>query len=302
MYLITLFNIWLFAALHGWQDNCGTFDAMIPKLPENYYIVAIDFPGHGLSSHLPAGSPYNDIIFVVELERVIQKLGWKDKPFTLLGHSMGAAIALFYACLYPKSVQRIIALDMIKPLTFQRDNLAAKTREGIEQFLQLEAKTMKTENASLTNGNGNTSIPTYNFDEAVKKLIQAHSIFGLITEEGAKCLLKRGSKSLPDDPEKFYFTRDNRLKAMLFQRMDYESLVHYFKQLNCELLIVKAENGVKLDPDNVSDLYIELYSKQCSRFEYAKVPGGHHVHLCQPENVYPIVEKFISGQHQNGTS
>ncbi|KAH9392475.1 hypothetical protein TYRP_005554 [Tyrophagus putrescentiae] len=287
-------------ALHGWQDNCGTFDALIPKLPENYYIVAIDFPGHGLSSHLPAGSPYNDIIFVVELERVIQKLGWKERPFTILGHSMGAAIALFYACLYPKAVQRIVALDMIKPLTFQRENLAAKTREGIEQFLQLEAKTMKAEtltNGATTNGGGSSSagIPTYDFDQAVVKLIQAHS--------GAEYLLKRGSKSLPGDPGKVYFTRDNRLKAMLFQRMDYESLIHYFAQLDCELLIVKAEKGVKLDPDAVSDLYIELYTRQCSRFEYAKVPGGHHVHLCQPDNVYPIVAKFISGeQYQNGTS
>lgn len=267
--------------------------------------MAIDFPGHGLSSHLPAGSPYNDIIFVVELERVIQKLGWKERPFTILGHSMGAAIALFYACLYPKSVQRIVALDMIKPLTFQRENLAAKTREGIEQFLQLEAKTMKADSVSLTNGGGvdvNSAIPTYDFDQAVSKLIQAHSVFGQITREGAEYLLKRGSKSLTSDPNKVYFTRDNRLKAMLFQRMDYESLIHYFKQLNCELLIVKAEKGVKLDPDTVSDLYIELYSKQCSRFEYAKVPGGHHVHLCQPDNVYPIVAKFISGVHQNGTS
>ena len=218
---------------------------------------------------------------------------------------LGAAVGLFYACLFPKSVERIIALDMIKPLTFPSNKLAAKTREGIEQFLQLEAKTMSTNN-SVTNGSAdssptNSSIPLYDLDQAVIKLIQAHSVFGQITPEGAKLLLIRGSKPSSKDPNKVYFTRDNRLKAMLFQRMDNDALVNYFNQLNCELLIVKAENGVKLDPEEVSNRFIELYSKQCARFELVKVPGGHHVHLCEPEHVYPKIINFIGHiTYQNG--
>lgn len=45
-------------ALHGWQDNAGTFDRLIPLLPPNLAILAIDMPGHGLSSHLPTGQFY----------------------------------------------------------------------------------------------------------------------------------------------------------------------------------------------------------------------------------------------------
>lgn len=40
-------------ALHGFQDNAGTFDELINLLPANLSILAIDFPGHGQSSHLP---------------------------------------------------------------------------------------------------------------------------------------------------------------------------------------------------------------------------------------------------------
>ena len=32
-------------ALHGWQDNAGTFDKLIPMLPSNSYIVCLDFVG-----------------------------------------------------------------------------------------------------------------------------------------------------------------------------------------------------------------------------------------------------------------
>ncbi|KAH9493537.1 hypothetical protein DERF_014278 [Dermatophagoides farinae] len=290
------------AALHGWQDNCGTFDRLIPLLPINLYIVAIDFPGHGLSSHLPAGCPYNDTMFVIELERIVQFLGWKDCAFTILGHSMGAAIAMFYACLYPSSVRRIISLDMIKPLTFPANKLAMKTREGIEQFLLLESK------ISTTNGvnnqttittptnetpNSTTTPPLYDHQAAITKLISAHSVFGKITVEGAQILLKRGAKPSTIDPAKVYFTRDNRLKAILFQRLDNDSLAHYFEQLKCQLLIVKAQNGVRLDPDEISDRYIRLYREKCPKFDFVTIPGGHHVHLCSPENVHQTIIDFL---------
>jgi pimeloyl-ACP methyl ester carboxylesterase len=46
-------------ALHGWQDNCGTFDTLAPLLPKNVSLLAIDLPGHGLSSRVPDGMAYH---------------------------------------------------------------------------------------------------------------------------------------------------------------------------------------------------------------------------------------------------
>lgn len=45
-------------AIHGWQDNAGTWDTLIPLLPESISVLAIDLPGHGLSSHYPKGHFY----------------------------------------------------------------------------------------------------------------------------------------------------------------------------------------------------------------------------------------------------
>lgn len=53
--------------LHGWMDNAGTFDRLAPLLSPSIYFVAVELPGHGLSSHLPAGVPYH---FVVSLNYV----------------------------------------------------------------------------------------------------------------------------------------------------------------------------------------------------------------------------------------
>lgn len=64
-------------AIHGWQDNAGTFDKLIPLLPSNVAILAIDLPGHGLSSHLPSGQFY--YVFwdgLVILRRLVKYYNW----------------------------------------------------------------------------------------------------------------------------------------------------------------------------------------------------------------------------------
>lgn len=63
-------------AIHGWQDNSGTFDNLTQLLP-NVAILCIDLPGHGISSHLPHGQFY--YIFwdgVFTLRRIIKYYKW----------------------------------------------------------------------------------------------------------------------------------------------------------------------------------------------------------------------------------
>ena len=57
-------------AVHGWMDNAGTFDRLVPLLPKSIYFVAVDLPGHGRSSHLPAGVPYHYTVSFCILHRI----------------------------------------------------------------------------------------------------------------------------------------------------------------------------------------------------------------------------------------
>ena len=45
-------------ALHGWLDNCGTFDTLLPLFPRTQRVICFDFPGHGWSSPYPKGSRF----------------------------------------------------------------------------------------------------------------------------------------------------------------------------------------------------------------------------------------------------
>ena len=43
-------------ALHGWLDNCGSFDRLLPHFPKNQRVICLDIPGHGFSTHYPPGN------------------------------------------------------------------------------------------------------------------------------------------------------------------------------------------------------------------------------------------------------
>ncbi|XP_020331911.2 serine hydrolase-like protein isoform X2 [Oncorhynchus kisutch] len=77
--------------LHGWADNCGTFNTLIPLLPKEWKCVAVDMAGHGLSSHRPPGVFYSFPAYVADIRRVIGALQWKR--FSIIGHSMGGNVA-----------------------------------------------------------------------------------------------------------------------------------------------------------------------------------------------------------------
>ncbi|MGH8724691.1 MAG: alpha/beta fold hydrolase, partial [Burkholderiales bacterium] len=80
---------------------------VIPVLAAQYTVYAVDLPGFGHSdkgNHL-----YSPDNFARVIEAVMA--GRAQRPFTLIGHSMGGTVALAYAAAYPQRVSRLILVD-----------------------------------------------------------------------------------------------------------------------------------------------------------------------------------------------
>lgn len=63
--------------LHGWMDNAGTFDSLVPHLCDDHAFLCIDLPGHGLSSYFPKGQYY--YVFwdgVMLIRRIVKYFKW----------------------------------------------------------------------------------------------------------------------------------------------------------------------------------------------------------------------------------
>ena len=135
---------WL--VLHGLLDNAGSFDSLAPLLTSaspRHSLLCLDFPGHGLSSHLPPGQMYHYLECLRYIRLVARSLGC-DK-FGLLGHSMGAGLSSLFAATYPEMVEALVMIDIVKPVGRKTEDLVQKTRQSIDLFFTIEDKIAKGE-------------------------------------------------------------------------------------------------------------------------------------------------------------
>ena len=80
---------------------------VIPVLATRYRVLALDLPGFGQSDK--GNHHYSPDNFARVLEALLQKRG--TRRVALVGHSMGASVALAYAAAYPERVSRLILVD-----------------------------------------------------------------------------------------------------------------------------------------------------------------------------------------------
>ena len=59
--------------LHGWLDNAASFIPLADSLA-GFELLALDFAGHGLSSHRPEDSRYYFADYVFDVDQVMQQL------------------------------------------------------------------------------------------------------------------------------------------------------------------------------------------------------------------------------------
>lgn len=94
--------------VHGLGNN-GARDwrFVAPELAENFHVLTFDLPGFGRSNKgNQLYSPENYTRFVRWATDT-----YIDRPFVLIGHSMGGAIALNYAAKNPDRLERLILID-----------------------------------------------------------------------------------------------------------------------------------------------------------------------------------------------
>ncbi|XP_029673456.1 probable serine hydrolase isoform X1 [Formica exsecta] len=263
-------------AIHGWQDNSGTFDNLAELLPSNIAILSIDLPGHGFSSHLHSGQFY--YVFwdgVITLRRIIKYYKWNKVK--LLGHSLGGAISFLYAASYPDEVDILISLDIASPSVKDITKTAAMTGNYIDQFLKYESLTLD-------------NVPCYEYNKMIDIVEKAYE--GSITKEGAEILMKRGMQPAYTKG-KYYFSRDPRLKVAILGMFSLDLVLEYASCIKCAYLNIRAVPGMKFEqPENYQKVLdnIKLVAR---KFEYHEVNGTHHVHLSEPEKIAPIIINFL---------
>jgi len=96
--------------IHGSGDAASSiWKDVIPQVAETYHVVTFDLPGYGRSigQNVLYSPP-----FYAECTKWIVDHCIQERPFIIVGHSLGGAVALCFSATYPDNLQRLILVDV----------------------------------------------------------------------------------------------------------------------------------------------------------------------------------------------
>lgn len=312
--------------LHGWMDNCRTFFHLAPglisrldaralsdesessssnEIPEEgenqqkhrVHVVALDLPGHGLSSHKSQDAPpmvcAEFLFYVAEAVRLLK--WWDDKSNTqkkivLIGHSMGASIALLYAAAFPEQTRQLILLDSVGNV--------ARPAETASEHLRAYIQARQRDGPLLLQPENRFYYPTW--EAALKARCRSPAYFPgnqYISEEAARELVSRGLVEGPDPDAKkqqqtsrtlFRFRHDPRLQWSSLQYFSIEQLESLYRDIRSPTCVLLAKDGWPIDDMTLSRVKEILKPTTfCTRMH-----GSHHLHA-DPETAENVVDEIV---------
>jgi pimeloyl-ACP methyl ester carboxylesterase len=94
--------------LHGHSDCAATFQFVADELPEDLPLAAVDWRGFGDSARSRGGYWFPD--YYADLEALVDAL-CPAGPARIVGHSMGANVAMVFAGVRPARVRALVNLE-----------------------------------------------------------------------------------------------------------------------------------------------------------------------------------------------
>ncbi|MBL4632100.1 MAG: alpha/beta hydrolase [Paraglaciecola sp.] len=247
-------------ALHGWLDNAASFQPIAEYLSD-YYIVAIDITGHGLSSHRNAGAHYHLIDFVYDIHELVVSQGWES--ILLMGHSMGGIIATIYASCFPDHVSKLISIESFGPMTKDTQSSPTQLRDSILSRLKAQITESK-------------------HPRSIERTVEARAMVGDIKIESARLLITR---NIREENGQLLFTTDRRLRTLSALRMTEPQAEAFMRNIQCPTLVITGKQGyesMRTVLHQRLDWVKDLTMAQCE--------GYHHLHMDNPQ---PVAEKIV---------
>lgn len=251
-------------ALHGWLDNAASFLPLQPWLAE-FDLVALDFPGHGGSAHRAPGYDYSFVDWIHDVLDVLDGLAWPRAH--LLGHSMGAAVAAMVAAAAPERVDRLVVIEALGPLAGAAETAGERLRAAVHARRTAAQRPRKR-------------------IADVATAVKSRLAVGDMRPQAARLIVERNLQAVPGG---WQWRSDPRLVLPSHLRITEEAAESIVAAVAAPTLLIAA------DP---SPPYFTAAMRQ-ARMQLLRdgrqivLPGGHHLHMEQPEVVGPIVRDFL---------
>lgn len=255
--------------VHGGLDHARSWDWVARALRADFHIYALDLRGHGNSVWAP-GALYSVAEHVLDLSALADIV--KGFPIHIIGHSLGAVVALLYAGIYPDRVKKVVAIEGVglpPPRRLQETSPDGRIRQWIEKVRAAERRTPH-------------SYP--DLASAVARMKEANPF---LSDEVAQHLTLHGTNWNPDGSIIWKFDNFARLGAPYGMNM--EDAAGIFQCIGCPVLLFWGRQSFAIDPDTAQEALV-IPDRRVVKVDQA----GHWLHHDQLQIFLNETKKFLS--------
>ena len=258
--------------LHGFQDVSASWQFTVDALQRDWYVIAPDWRGYGLSEWSGADS-YWFPDYLADLDQLLEHFS-PEVPVNLVGHSMGGNIAGLYSGVRADRIRRLINIE----------GFGIGARRQQDPAPRRYAKWL----AQITEESGQRAYS--GFEEFAARMRSENR---RLTEERAQFLAEHWGKQETDgsvvrraDPAHM---RTNPSPTTV------DDLLACWRAISAPVLWIEgAQSGliarISNDPQAYEERRAAIDDLTIERIEGA----GHNIHHDQPEELAAVIERFCT--------
>ena len=256
--------------LHGWMDVSASFQFLVDCFQREWYVVAPDWRGFGLTEWAAGGYWFPD--YYADLDALLE-IYQPDMPVNLVAHSMGGNVACTYAGIRPQRVARLVSLEGFGMGRTAPDQAAGRYQQWLDEL------------RAPPRFNSYTS-----FDAVAARLKKNNR---RLTDEQAHFLAQHWAKQT--GPAEVTLRSDPKHKFVNPVLTRLEELLACWRQVTAPVLWVTGDetNGRGWRTDSVQ----QLAERKAAFRDFREIKlqdCGHMMHHDQPVKLAAIIEAFLA--------
>jgi pimeloyl-ACP methyl ester carboxylesterase len=254
----------LLLCLHGWLDNAASFQPLMPYLAD-YHVIAIDWPGHGLSSHRSEDAHYHFIDWIYDLVRLFKSQQWSE--VNIVAHSMGGMIASAFVAAFPEQVKSLSLIDSIGLLALSSEKTTTQLRQGMLSRLSRSDNNIR-------------------YHPSIASAVEARTLVSDLTAGNAELIVNRGIEATEQG---YKWRSDSRLRSTSPYRLTLPQAQQIITDVKLPTQLLYGNKGMDMVTVGLKE-FRELFSS----LEVHELVGGHHVHMEQPKQMAKLIIQFVN--------
>lgn len=255
--------------LHGWMDVSASFQFAVDELRHDWYVVAPDWRGFGLSEWTNQGYWFQD--YIADLDAILQHFS-PEAPAYIVGHSMGGNVANLYAGARPARVGKLVLAEGFGLPPTRPEQAPGRYAKWLEEHRDPPALR-----------------PYASFEEVEQRLKQNNPRMG---DERARILAPHWAEQRPDGSIRLRADPLHKMVNPVLYRTD--EAMACWRAIVAPVLWLWGDGAWMMKWMKGDKALIESYRACYRSVTEETIPdSGHMMHLDQPAAFARAIESFL---------